>query len=57
MKNYRERIIQRAEIAEVELFEEQLEFFNTLINKKVENGVDERDALDYVYFTLKNNFK
>ena len=54
MKNYRERIIQRAEIVEVELFEEQLEFFNSLINKKVENGVDERDALDYVYFMLKD---
>lgn len=56
MKDYRERIKDRAKICEVELTYEQLTFLNQKVNDDIGRGVHEFDALDYAYMYINNNY-
>jgi hypothetical protein len=56
MKDYRERIKDRARICEVELTYEQLAFLNQKVNDDINRGVHEFDALDYAYMYIKNHY-
>ena len=52
MIDYRERILDRARIVGVEISGEQLDKYNLYVNERVFSGVEDVDALDYVYFDL-----
>lgn len=52
MIDYRERILDRARIVGVEMAGEQLDKYNLYVNECVFSGVEDIDALDYVYFDL-----
>jgi len=56
MKDYRERIQNRANIVDVVLSSEQLAVLNQQVNDRVKNGLHEFDALDYAYFHIENNY-
>ena len=56
MKDYRERIIDRAEICEVKLTDQQLSFLNQKVNDAINRGVHEFDALDYAYMYIKKYY-
>jgi hypothetical protein len=56
MIDYKDRIKERAKICNVELTEIQLQRLNFRVNARVERGVDIRDALDYAYLYIKNNY-
>lgn len=52
--DYRGRILDRARIAGVEITGEQLDKYNLYVNERVFSGLDDNDALDYIYFNLIN---
>lgn len=56
MVDYTDRIKDRAKICNVELTEIQLKRLNFRVNAKVERGVDIRDALDFAYLYIKDNY-
>lgn len=56
MKDYIERIKDRARICGVELTYKQLTFLNQKVNDDINRGVHEFDALDYSYMYIKNHY-
>jgi len=55
MKDFKNRIQDRANILDLTLSEDKLEELNKWVNQSIERGVHEFDALDYVYLNLKKD--
>ena len=53
-KDYKASIIDRASILRIELNDSELETLNTGVNQRVNYGLHEFDALDMLFFDLKN---
>lgn len=53
MKDFRNRIKDRADILNLFLNEDKLEELNKWVNDSIERGVHEFNALDYVYLRLR----
>lgn len=56
MKDFIERIKDRANICDVELTHEQLSSLNQKVNDNISNGMHEFSALDHAYFFIKRNY-
>lgn len=56
MNDYKARIIDRASILKIELEDSELESLNRLVNDRVSKGTHVFDALDMVYFKLKDKY-
>lgn len=52
MIDYTERIRDRAKIVGVEITPDQLDKYNLYVNERVFAGIEDIDALDFVYFDL-----
>jgi len=56
MKNYRLDILTRATMLGLTLDEDEVEILNARVNDNVRNGSHKSDALDMIYFHLKNKY-
>ena len=55
MIDFKYRIIERANILNIRLSDEQLDLFNYKVNSDISNGSHEHDALDMIFFHIQKS--
>lgn len=53
MKNFKERIKNLAKIVNIDLKNEDCEYYNLLVNKRISYGLDEEEVLGFIYLYTK----
>lgn len=53
MRNFKENIQNLAKIVGINLKNEDCEYYNTLVNRRIRYGLDEDEALNFIYLYMK----
>ena len=53
MKDFKERIKNLAKIVGTDLKNEDCEYYNLIVNRRIRYGLDEEEALGFIYLYMK----